>query len=65
MLGPSTASAAIVGGVGIPEITILLASFVLPLLGIALLLLVLYFIIRRAVRDGIRDARKDDINSRA
>lgn len=64
MLGASTASAAIVGGIGTPELVIVLTSIVLPLLGIALLLLVLYFVVKRAVRDGIREAREDDINRR-
>lgn len=46
----------IIAGVGVPELIILLTTFIVPLVLAVLAFVVLYFVVRKAVRDGMRDA---------
>ena len=46
----------IIGGIGVPELIIVLTSFIVPLVLVALAFVVLYFVVRKAVRDGMCDA---------
>ena len=51
------------GSVGAPELIVVLVTFVFPLLLAAAFFAVLYFVVKSAVRNGIRESRKDGAKS--
>lgn len=50
---------AIVGGFGAPELVLILIYVVIPLALAAIAFAILYFVVKRAVRNGVREAMED------